>query len=300
MTTITDIQSKVQLDALLEQRKDSLVVIDFHATWCGPCHAIAPRFNELSREFTNAAFVRVDVDQVPEVAQQYSVSAMPTFLFIRNKGVVATLKGAMPKQLEDLVLAHSQAPAAASSSAVAASSSSGSNGAPSDPSLLEHLDLSQVNCLNEAANHALKGIVSQKKFNTTKEFLLSDADEQLLLNIEFNQVVRVRSIVIQSSNLAQAPKSIKLFVNRSSLGFDDAEDAQEPEAAQVLELTEEQVKEGKPIQLRFVRFQAVNSLHIFVASNQGGEEETRIDAVDVFGILSGVTRDLSGLRKTDD
>ncbi|ETW85649.1 thioredoxin-like protein [Heterobasidion irregulare TC 32-1] len=300
MTTITDIQSKAQLDALLEQRKDSLVVIDFHATWCGPCHAIAPRFNELSREFTSAAFVRVDVDQVPEVAQQYSVSAMPTFLFIRNKGVVATLKGAMPKQLEDLVLAHSQAPAAASSSAAAASSSSGSNGASSDPSLLEHLDLSQVNCLNEAATHTLKGIVSQKKFNTTKEFLLSDADEQLLLNIEFNQVVRVRSIVIQSSILAQAPKSIKLFVNRPSLGFDDVEDAQEPEAAQVLELTEEQVKEGKPIQLRFVRFQAVNSLHIFVASNQGGEDETRIDAVDVFGILSGVTRDLSGLRKTDD
>lgn len=52
------------------------------------------------------------------------------------------------------------------------------------PSLLEHLDLSQVNCLNEAATHTLKGIVSQKKFNTTKEYLLSDADEQLLLNIE--------------------------------------------------------------------------------------------------------------------
>ena len=63
------------------------------------------------------------------------------------------------------------------------------------PSLLEHLDLSQVNCLNEAANHTLKGIVSLKKFNTTKEFLLSDADEQLLLNIE----VRIHHRLVLSS-----------------------------------------------------------------------------------------------------
>ena len=81
----------------------------------------------------------------------------------------------------------------------------------------------------------------------------------------------MRSIVIQSSNLAQAPKSIKLFVNRPSLGFDDVEDAQEPEAAQLLELTEEQVREGKPIQLRFVRFQAVNSLHVRIPCTRAND-----------------------------
>jgi len=60
--------------------------------------------------------------------------------------------------------------------------------------------------------------------------------------------------------------------------------------AQVLELTEEQVTNGTPIPLRFVRFQAVSSLHIFVASNHGGEDETRINAIDVFGLPGQVSR----------
>ncbi|KAF9023370.1 DUF1000-domain-containing protein, partial [Hymenopellis radicata] len=107
-------------------------------------------------------------------------------------------------------------------------------------------------------------------------YLLSDADEQLLLNIAFNQAVRVRSLVIQSSDPARAPKTIKLVANNSSIGFEDVESADEPQVAQVLELSEEDAAQGKPIQLRFLRFQNVNSLHIFVASNHGEEDESRI------------------------
>jgi hypothetical protein len=50
-------------------------------------------------------------------------------------------------------------------------------------SLLEHLELSQVNCLNEAEGHGFKAIVAQKSRNSSERHLLSDADEQLLLNI---------------------------------------------------------------------------------------------------------------------
>ena len=55
---------------------------------------------------------------------------------------------------------------------------------------------------------------------------------------------------------------IKLLINRNAIGFEDVEDAEEPEAAQVLEVSEDAVKEGRPIDLRFVRFQSVNSLHV--------------------------------------
>jgi hypothetical protein len=79
---------------------------------------------------------------------------------------------------------------------------------------------------------------------------------------QFNQAVRVRSVVLQSHSEVQAPKSIKLFVNRPSLGFEDVEDASELEAAQVLTLSAEDVKQGNRIVLRYVRFQAVNSLHV--------------------------------------
>jgi len=107
---------------------------------------------------------------------------------------------------------------------------------------------------------------------------LSDADEQLLLTIpvspqnacildlialaQFNQSVRVRGIAIQSSSLDKAPKTIKLLVNRPSLGFEDVEDADEPEVAQVLDIPKQDVQLGTPINVRYVRFQAVNSLHV--------------------------------------
>ena len=75
-------------------------------------------------------------------------------------------------------------------------------------------------------------------------------------------MVKVRSIAIQSSVESQAPRTIKLFINKPSLGFEDVEDATEPEAAQIVELTEDQVKNGTKIPLRFVRFQSVNSIHV--------------------------------------
>lgn len=168
----------------------------------------------------------------------------------------------------------------------------------SPKSLLEYLDLLQLNCLNEVDDHNLKGILSGKTKNTTASYLLSDADEQLLLNIYFNQAVRIKSIVLHTANPQEGPKLIKLLINRSALGFEDVEDAEEPKAALLVqELSEDTVKEGQQIDLKFVRFQSVNSLHIFVSSNQGGKEATRIDAIDIFGFPAGITKDLSELKK---
>ncbi|KAH0584178.1 hypothetical protein H2248_009736 [Termitomyces sp. 'cryptogamus'] len=166
-------------------------------------------------------------------------------------------------------------------------------------SLLEFLDLSQLNCLNEDSTHSLKSIVNQKEINKSDNYLESDADEQLLLNIPFNQSVRVRSIVLHASNLDQAPRTIKIVVNRPNLGFADIEDAEEPEVAQILDLAKDEVRDGKPVGLRFVRFQTVNSLHIFVSTNHGGEETTRIDALDILGLPVETTKDLSGLGKQE-
>lgn len=113
--------------------------------------------------------------------------------------------------------------------------------------------------------------------------------------------MRIRSLAITCSDLSQAPKSIKLVVNKPSLGFEDVENAQDSQVAQVIELKEDQVRHGQPIALRYVRFQSVNSLHvcwvllsgavlpllkykqIFVESNHGGGDETRIDAIDISG-----------------
>ncbi|KAL8386998.1 hypothetical protein RB595_010235 [Gaeumannomyces hyphopodioides] len=73
-----------------------------YADWCGPCKMIAPTFESLSTKFSKPnkiAFCKVDVDSQREIAQQYSVSAMPTFLILRNGTVIDTIRGANPPAL---------------------------------------------------------------------------------------------------------------------------------------------------------------------------------------------------------
>ncbi|PYI00773.1 Aldedh-domain-containing protein [Aspergillus sclerotiicarbonarius CBS 121057] len=60
------------------------VVVDFFATWCGPCKAVAPVVGKLSETYTNVRFIQVDVDKVRSVAQQLEVRAMPTFVLFKD------------------------------------------------------------------------------------------------------------------------------------------------------------------------------------------------------------------------
>lgn len=74
--------------------QDKLVVVDFFATWCGPCKMIAPMLEKFSTVYSSAEFLKVDVDNLGEVAQEYEVSAMPTIIFFKNGAVVDKVIGA--------------------------------------------------------------------------------------------------------------------------------------------------------------------------------------------------------------
>jgi thioredoxin 1 len=97
------ITSKSEFDALLASTE--YVVVDFHATWCAPCHAIAPTFAKLAEQHSHPgvlAFAKVDVDAVPQVAQANHVTAMPTFLFFQGGNPYSgksMIRGADPKAL---------------------------------------------------------------------------------------------------------------------------------------------------------------------------------------------------------
>jgi thioredoxin 1 len=73
-----------------------------HAEWCGPCKQIAPTFEALSTKFSKPnriTFVKVNVDNQKDIAQQYGVRAMPTFKILKNGSVIDTIQGANPPAL---------------------------------------------------------------------------------------------------------------------------------------------------------------------------------------------------------
>ena len=79
---------------LLCEKEEGVCVVDFGATWCGPCQRIAPVFDQLAEGCPDALFAKVDVDEVPDASQHYSVSALPTFLVFKDGKEVARIQGA--------------------------------------------------------------------------------------------------------------------------------------------------------------------------------------------------------------
>ena len=81
---------------LLQDSK--LVVVDFWATWCGPCRMLSPLLDEVEEEMADKiTVVKVNVDDADEIAAQYRIMSIPTLLFVKNGEIVDKTVGAMPK-----------------------------------------------------------------------------------------------------------------------------------------------------------------------------------------------------------
>lgn len=104
---VTEVKTNEQWATKLAESKSGFggkpVVVDFSATWCGPCKMISPYFDELSSVYTNVAFLKVDVDDLPDVAQEQGVRAMPTFMAFYNGAKVDELVGADKNKLKDMI-----------------------------------------------------------------------------------------------------------------------------------------------------------------------------------------------------
>ena len=73
------------------------VLIDFWATWCGPCKMIAPFVEEIAAERADITVGKIDVDQQTELAVQFGISSIPTLILMKNGEAAATLVGYRPK-----------------------------------------------------------------------------------------------------------------------------------------------------------------------------------------------------------
>lgn len=212
-------------------------------------------------------------DKCQETAAGQGVSAMPTFIFYRNRSKIDKIQGADIQGLEAKIKQHY-----------------GAEGAVDDGDEYGQglMDLSTMimknmcECLNESDDHTL-----EHALNNGAGYLASDVDEQLIINLAFNQGVKIHSLKIKAP-VKHAPKRIKLFINQPvTLDFDSATGTA---AVQEIEVSPKDIENGNLINLRFVKFQNVQTLTFFVVDNQSGDEKTMIEDLKIIGAPIATTK----------
>lgn len=103
---VKEVSDLAQFNGLVSA-KDKVSVVDFYATWCGPCKAIAPIFEALAEKVPEVQFARVDVDRAEAVAAEYGITAMPTILFFQDGEKVDTVVGANVPKIAKLIEQYS-------------------------------------------------------------------------------------------------------------------------------------------------------------------------------------------------
>ncbi|KAJ8760682.1 hypothetical protein K2173_017679 [Erythroxylum novogranatense] len=160
--------------------------------------------------------------------------------------------------------------------------------------LLDYIDWSGIECLNQSTNQTVSNALKQGYREDDALNLGSDADEQLLIYIPFLQVVKLFSIVIKGPE-EEGPKTIKLFSNKEHMGFSNVNDYPPSDTAV---LSPDDLK-GKPVVLKYVKFQNVRSLTVFIEDNQSGSEITKVQKIALFGTTVETT-DMKALKKIED
>jgi thioredoxin 1 len=77
---------------------DDLVVVDFFATWCGPCKMLAPAVERAAGQHPEVHFYKVDIDEEPDLANRFQIMSVPTLLFIKRGQVISKTVGVISSQ----------------------------------------------------------------------------------------------------------------------------------------------------------------------------------------------------------
>ncbi|XP_039141090.1 PITH domain-containing protein At3g04780 [Dioscorea cayenensis subsp. rotundata] len=160
--------------------------------------------------------------------------------------------------------------------------------------LIDFVDWSGVECLNQSSSHSLVNAMKQGYRDDDGLHLESDSDEQLLIYVPFTQVIKLHSILINGPE-DEGPRNLKLFANKENMGFSDVNEY--PPSDSIV-LSPENLK-GKPVIVKYVKFQSVRSLTIFVENNQGGNDISKVHKIILYGTTVDTTN-MKDLKKIED
>jgi len=263
----------------LSLANNSKVVIDFNATWCGPCKAIAPLFVQLSQRYPTVTFLSVDVDKCKETATALKISSIPTFQFSMGKTLVKSQVGASKEKLEQNVklLAESTLEQLEKHVLDSGDVVEGEQEKMGEQDLSESgIDLKRSEALNDTPEHPFADVL---KADAT--YCQSDTDAQLLVTLGFKRVSSIKTLKLVAPDDGSGPKVVKLYLNRANMSFSDID---ELKATQSFVLKPEDLKADSPaLALDYQRFMKCDLLTIFIECNQSGGETTKLSRLVLWG-----------------
>lgn len=86
-----------------------MVIVDFWAPWCGPCRSFAPVYEELSEAYPDIVFAKVNTEQEQELAGHFQIRSIPTLMLFREKVILYSEAGALPKQAMEQLISDAKA-----------------------------------------------------------------------------------------------------------------------------------------------------------------------------------------------
>ncbi|KAE9369103.1 thioredoxin-domain-containing protein [Stipitochalara longipes BDJ] len=292
-----EIKSLSQFNKL---KANPLLVIDFYATWCGPCKVISPVFDKLAKPHdssTSIIFAKCDVDKAKDVAQACNITAMPTFQFFKQGKKVDEVKGADPQQLTTKIGYYTTAAAketAGQGPSTKAGESSTSSSGPA--SLRPLIDINTAKLLNTSLLSSVRNIASPPPAGYA---VASASGSRLLIHLPFTQTVTPSQlkITIAKDSISNAPSRIQIGTNvpvrvtKSPEGVEtndlDLESSiSKAENTQSFNIySDEYVNGVAELKLKASKFTGVKSLTIRIDANMSGEPTTvsKIGALDIIG-----------------
>ncbi|PFH60485.1 hypothetical protein XA68_10875 [Ophiocordyceps unilateralis] len=305
------ISSAEQFHNLL--KSSEIVVACFHGTESsGLDRMTAPVYESLSESLSRpdaVTFVKIDKDSHEQLAKEYGVTELPTFILFRDATVTNKAQGPNPKGLQDLIKNLTSQVDSLDENSSSASWWRGAEVTRGYSDITDQVEVRGCELLNSHPDAGPVKVLFDgsepsalcEGQTSAKDWVQSGADDQLLLFMPLQSTIKLHTLQLTSlppkdQEEVSRPEVIQLYINRSrNMDFSEADDT---EPTQTITLAADDWNSDGTINvgLRYVKFQKTTSLVLYVQKGVDGAESVRLDRVKLIGD-AGLKREMGKLQK---